>query len=77
MKDNYPLTVNATAAMLPVSQDERILALDVMRGFALFAFVEEFQHAIGVLSALCALNEPETSYPCLLHLIVSASVGHQ
>src|SRR5204863_3468221 len=39
--DNYPLTVNATAAMLPVSQDERILALDVMRGFALFGRSEE------------------------------------
>jgi uncharacterized membrane protein YeiB len=36
MKDNNSLVANATVAMQPVSQDERILSLDVMRGFALF-----------------------------------------
>ena len=55
MKDNDSLVVNATAAMQPVSQDERILALDVMRGLALF----------GVLLAYALWNlgnPPEESY---------------
>src|SRR6266404_6883038 len=36
MKDKDSSVVNVTSAMQPVSPSERILALDVMRGFALF-----------------------------------------
>jgi len=55
MKDNNSYILNATSAMQPVSQNERILALDVMRGFAL----------IGVLLAYALWNlgnPPEESY---------------
>lgn len=55
MKDNDSYILDATSAMQPVSQDERILALDVMRGFALF----------GVLLAYALWNlgnPPEESY---------------
>jgi len=56
MKDNDSyIILDATSAMQPVSQNERILALDVMRGFALF----------GVLLAYALWNlgsPPEESY---------------
>src|SRR5436190_4394265 len=70
MKNNYPLTVDANAGMLPVSQDERILALDVMRGFALF----------GVLVAYALWNlgsPPEESYSqidIVLNIVLTALV---
>src|SRR5687768_11552321 len=55
MKDNDSYILDATSAMQPLSQSERILALDVMRGFALF----------GVLLAYAVWNlgsPPEESY---------------
>jgi len=55
MKGINPCNLNASSAMQPVSQDERILALDVIRGFALF----------GVLLAYALWNlgsPPEESH---------------
>ena len=62
---------NATSGMRPVSQNERILALDVMRGFALF----------GVLLAYALWNlggPPEESYSridIVLDAVLSALVN--